>query len=322
MKSSDIWFVLGFCCAVAELFASQTLDYLLSHHDKIRNLALVAGALLGAPVVLWRTTIAHQESQTRDKEAKTREEDAKTRQQDANTNSANAVATAYAQAITQLGWSDSKGNPVIEGRLGAIYALEKIAINNIDYRRQIIRLLTSYVRQHTDIYQCKDYSEGPYANSPRPDIQGVFDVFSHDSGADLVNSVSSDKEDLRFSHCHLRRVKFTPKGLKCGFHFSDLIWADLDDAVFKPLSSFYSCPMQGAYLSRSIIRLCDFEDTIFKDTHSDGSFANLAKLRGADIRGAIVLTEDQLSGLGLSTTKRDKKFACDQDFPEGNDDSF
>ena len=319
MKSSDIWFVLGFCCAVAVLFASQTWDYLLSHHDKIRNLALVAGALIGAPVVLWRTTIAHQESQTRDKEAKTREEDAKTRQQDANTNSANAVATAYAQAITQLGWSNSRGNPVVEGRLGAIYALEKIAINNIDYRRQIIRLLTSYVRQHTDIYLNKDYT---YEFTPREDIQGIFNVFSYDIGADWINSALLDGDYLDFSNCHLRKVKFVSKGLLCSFDGADLEAAEFIGSVFKPFSSFHSCSLQGAYLGNSCLALCIFKDATFKHTNSDGSFANLAKLRGADIRGAIGLTEDQLSGLGLSTTKRDKKFACDQDFPEGNDDSY
>ena len=283
------------------------------NHEPIQTLLLFITAVGSLIFAERRLRIARQDALSRDR-------DARTRDRDARTNSANAVATAYTQALTQLGWTDSNGNPVIEGRLGAIYALETIAKNNTGYRRQIIHVLCAYVRLHTNKYRNKDYIKGPYRASPREDIQGVFNVFSLDSGADWINSVVSDREYLSFKSCYLQGLKFIPKGLLCSFFDADLIGVFFVGSVFKPGSSFVRCSLQGAFLHEATLKFCDWDNATFKDTNSDGSFDDLAQLNYADICNSEFLTPEQLEGLDLSTTKRDKHLACGQSFPDGNDD--
>lgn len=283
------------------------------NHGPIQALLLFITAVGSLIFAERRLRIARQDALSRDR-------DARTRDRDARTNSANAVATAYTQALTQLGWTDHNGNPVVEGRLGAIYALETIAKNNTGYRRQIIHVLCAYVRLHTDKFRNKGYINGPYRSSPREDIQGVFNVFSHQSGADWINSVVSDGEYLSFNNCHLQRVKFTPKGLRCSFFDADLVGVLFIGSVFKPRSSSVRCSLQSALLSKATLEGCFWQGATFKDTNSDESFAKLTHLHGANILSSIGLTAEQLEGLDLRTTKRDPHLACSQPFPDGNED--
>lgn len=84
-----------------------------------------------------------------DKDTKTRESDARTRDKDANTNSANAVAMVHTQALTVLSAYKNDNDINLDMRIGGIYALEKIAATNEDYREHRSPLLCAYVRQQT-----------------------------------------------------------------------------------------------------------------------------------------------------------------------------
>lgn len=338
MKINDIWFVLGFWFLAVVACASFTWDYLLSHHDKVRNLSLVAAALIGAPVVLWRTTIAHNESQIRDQEAKTREADAQTRQQDANTNSANSIATAYTQAIQQLGADKQNGIPALEIRVGGIYALHKIALNNESYELPILLSFISYVRQQTrclretpfyDSLHDKRIIDNPTYEYiklnpvfPREDIQLIFDLLPTFSANSLKNSPKSNPV-LDFRFYHLAGVTITSRNqMRYLFDFSHLNGAVFRGKQVTPYTSFGRTSLIGATFDNLELRQCNWLGAMFSKTFVGDSMTFSATFKGSDIRGAEGLTDNQVEGLDLSTTKRDRDLAPDQLFPNGNDEDF
>ena len=104
----------------------EYLEFLFKYSEQIRNLGLVLTALFGFPLILWRTSIANRQ---------------------AITGEANHISDMFNKSIEQLG-ANNEGKPSIERRIGAIFALEKIAINNQDYYPQIIDVLCAYVRLH------------------------------------------------------------------------------------------------------------------------------------------------------------------------------
>jgi hypothetical protein len=332
VKSNDIWFVLILWCLVLVFCAYFTWDYLLSHHDKIRNLALVAGALIGAPVVLWRTTIAHEESLTRDRDTKIREGDLKTRQQDANTNNANVVTGAYTQAIDHLSANKSNGVINLQTRLSAIYALAQIAKQNESYSSQIVAVLASYVSEETFFPPPPSFPEGlsfprffdeegednpvfdyprTYSVLPRADIQAIFTVFSQGSKGWVHRGVKKGTE-LQLSNCYLAGVRFQPKGYSCYFSRCDLTNADLSGSYFLNRSSFTNCSLVDATLKETRLNFCSWKDSILSG----------ANFEFADIRNRLQLTERQMQGVDLRQTQRDLDFACGQDFPDNNHEPY
>src|SRR5829696_6717824 len=59
------------------------------------------------------------------------------------------ITERFTRAIDQLGKTDDKGNKLFEIRLGAVYALERIARESEEDHWPIMEVLTAYVRQHS-----------------------------------------------------------------------------------------------------------------------------------------------------------------------------
>ncbi|MBC8287775.1 MAG: pentapeptide repeat-containing protein [Nitrospinae bacterium] len=97
------------------------MDWLLEHHEEIRNLGLVAAAAIGLPLAIWRSFIAQKQTRIA---------------------TDNHLAETYTKAIDQLGRTEN------EIRLGGLYALENIAQTNQHYHGQIMEVLCAFVRLH------------------------------------------------------------------------------------------------------------------------------------------------------------------------------
>ena len=110
-------------------------NYLLTHHEAIRNLLLAVAAVIGLPFLLWRTVIARHQTKAALRQAQTSED--------------NHVSDMFNKAIEQLGKVTENSEPHLELRLGGLYALEKLARNNEDYHPQIMEVLCAYVRMHS-----------------------------------------------------------------------------------------------------------------------------------------------------------------------------
>ena len=109
----------------------------------------VLSALLIAPVVLVRAFISERQAQSAEEQRKTAEEQWKTAEQ-------THFTTLYSKAIQQLGEnavvrSGGKESiaPAIEVRIGAIYALERIAKESDADYRPIVETLCAYVRRNS-----------------------------------------------------------------------------------------------------------------------------------------------------------------------------
>jgi hypothetical protein len=82
------------------------------------------------------------------------------------------ITDRFTKAIEQLGKLDGD-KPNIEVRLGAIYALERIAIDSARDHWTIMEILTAYVRQNAPFDADRPYVEG---EKPRTDIQAILTV--------------------------------------------------------------------------------------------------------------------------------------------------
>ena len=144
-------------------------DWLLEHSEEVRNLMLSAG--VGAAI--FGGWVAYQRSQT----DRMRSDTDRLRQ----------VTDSFAKAVELLAHDDRSV------RLGAIYALERIARQNRDEHWPIMETLTAYVREWSAPMNRPHQAEGvPPSDDPlRPapvDIQAVITVLGrrkveHERGA-------------------------------------------------------------------------------------------------------------------------------------------
>lgn len=102
------------------------------------DFVIKVGTIILAPIA---TYFVWQRNRSFDRQANTAE--ANLQQAEKRTTNDNFV-----KAIELLGASDGEGDPILEQRLGAIYALERLARDNLDYHVQIMETLCAYVRQH------------------------------------------------------------------------------------------------------------------------------------------------------------------------------
>lgn len=97
----------------------------------LRNYALVLAAMLGAPFFVWRTIIANRQ--------------ASTAEQGHDLQERRNLTDRFIKAVEMLGASDGD-KPVLEQRLGGIYALEKLAAESTEDHVQIMEVLCAYIR--------------------------------------------------------------------------------------------------------------------------------------------------------------------------------
>jgi uncharacterized protein YjbI with pentapeptide repeats len=134
--------------------------------EELRNILIVVGALVGAPFLVWRTWVAHVAARADDEQAKIARE--------------SLYTSLFTKAVEQLGTTRevketktvdgeektiSRTEPNIEVRLGAIYALERIAQDSERDHWPIMETLCAYVRNNA----------GLTAELP-DDIEGTLDI--------------------------------------------------------------------------------------------------------------------------------------------------
>ncbi len=101
--------------------------------EVIRNYAIVVGAAIGLGVAIWRGLAADRQSRASADQA--------TIDRRAH------VTEVFSQAVAQL------GNPRLEIRLGAIYALIRISQDFPDFAGSVFELLTAYAREQSVKYE-------------------------------------------------------------------------------------------------------------------------------------------------------------------------
>jgi hypothetical protein len=147
--------------------------WLLRHSEEGRNLTLSAGALagviVGLPLFWWRTWNVHRQAKAALRQAETA---AQRHESQAEADRERRITESFATAVELLGHEDRSV------RLGAIYALERIARQNRDEHAPIMDTLGAYVRQWSERRERESGAMGAAADlEPAPaDIQAAFSV--------------------------------------------------------------------------------------------------------------------------------------------------
>jgi hypothetical protein len=196
------------------------------------------------------------------------------------------ITEHYTRAVEQL------GNDKLEVRLGAIYALERIARDSERDYWPIMEILSAYVRERASIRGKEPSMAGlPY---PAADIQAILTVVG---GHDRAYHVGFHRQ-LNLRRTDLRRADFTDAHLENTFlldtylNTANLSCAHLDGAVLA------EAHMEGALLAGACLR-----GAMLWNTHLEGAIINNADLQGADFRGSFLTGTSGLTVAQLATVK-------------------
>jgi uncharacterized protein YjbI with pentapeptide repeats len=244
------------------------------------------------------------------------------------------ITDRYTKAIEQLGALNAKSEPNVEVRLGAIYALERIAFDSPRDHWPIMEVLTAYVRQNAPAPA--QIEQGTEAESKKPEkkiakepatvIQAILTVLGRrkrdhrreDKNRRLDLSYS-DLDGARFVGAHLVATNFEGTHLDGakfdGAHLEEatFVRADLNMTFFKEThlngaifvgAHLVATSFEGANLDRAQFFSTTLTNVYFRNAHlTNVDFSNAtirtsfgeAHLDGADFRGALGLTVAQFA---------------------------
>jgi hypothetical protein len=195
------------------------------------------------------------------------------------------ITDRFAKAIEQLGKLEGQA-PNLESRLGAIYALERIAMDSPRDHWSIMEILTAYVRVNAPFDPKAAHIQG---EKLRTDIQAILTVLGRrrtDQNRELVGPgryLDLSRTRLcgaRLTLANLQGVDLTGVDLRGAWLWgARLCWAALGEAN-----------LEGARLTGA-----NLQHAFFRQTNLSG-----AQVEGANFHEAVDLTEEQRqSALGL-----------------------
>jgi len=212
-------------------------------------------------LVLAGAFVAWQQVQVGQRQLESTIVDQRTTQQ---INREGQITDRYTRTIEQLG-SES-----LELRLGAIYALERIAKDSEADRETITEILTTFIRVHA-----------PWP-SPQPDDPAMRKLERRATDVQAVLDV-------------LRRRAY-PRG-----DFLNLADTDLRNAYLAS-GDFRGAFLWGAHLEESYLGGMDLRGASLNQADLTDAVLEEADLRGADLDGAILKRADLTEAIADSTT--------------------
>jgi len=199
------------------------------------------------------------------------------------------ITDRYTKAIEQLGALTADGKPNIEVRLGAIYALERIAQDSARDHWTIMEVLTAYVRQNAPApaeKPSKEENNKAIAKGPPTEIQAILTVLGRRKG-DRKREREDQQLDLRKSDLRGADLDGAQMGPAI-FNHAHLEGVHLDEAHLEG-AAFVEAHLEGALFFRA-----HGEGASFKVAHLEGAYLNEAHLEGA------YLNEAHLEGASFS----------------------
>jgi uncharacterized protein YjbI with pentapeptide repeats len=254
--------------------------------------------LVGGPFLIWRVITAHLAAIAARDQAEVGRE--------------SHYTTLFTKAVEQLGATRevtvqekkfSAGNfvdetisrtePNLEVRLGAIYALERIAAYSQRDHWPIMEVLSAYIRnsQNTGMAnlapsESKEYEQwynDLYRSGPREDCQAALTVICRRAGQ-RIKQEQTKEEVIDFSGANLQRAR-TQRG---NFSRANFRGAALDFAGFNRMdlekAIFDECTMSGTHfsssqLSRASFESCSLQRVTFLSCQIPGALFIEAKLK-------------------------------------------
>jgi uncharacterized protein YjbI with pentapeptide repeats len=283
--------------------------------DDINKLLLGLAGLVGAPFVIWRVTIAARANRIA---AETAEENSRIARE-------NLYTTLLTKAVEQLGATreekvSAKGDdgkmeteiktvPNTEVRLGAIYALEKLARDYAPLHWPIMEILCAYVRKNC----------GPPPPEMSDEVRAAYGTrFRNDEHDRLIEQrkmalrapyvdvqaaltvIGRRGADRRALESDLRTMSANPDAYRLDFTGAALMKARLEGLHFEE-ALFNSACLEGARVEKAHL-----EGALLYGAHLEGArlgeaHLECSRLDGAHLEGAW-LGEAHLEGAWLDRT--------------------
>ncbi|MDX5593448.1 pentapeptide repeat-containing protein [Pseudovibrio sp. SPO723] len=254
------------------------------NHEAIRNIGLVVAAIVGAPFVVWRAVVAQKQADTAEQSHITdqinkavaglgaertvdrigrsikyvgRNGDIEIERTEIEWQGKPLSLRKTQEVVHEGEWKVfSETLPNLEVRIGAIYALERIAQDSLRDHIQIMEILTAYIRENAPAGKLEARSILETWPKPRTDIQAAIDVIGRRtdeqvkiewekkyrldlretnlSGVNFTGGKfegalldGSDLQDCRFDNAKLKAVRMS----RCLLNFADFYKADLTGAI-------------------------------------------------------------------------------------------
>ena len=200
------------------------------------------------------------------------------------------ITDRYTKAIEQLGKLDGD-KPNIEVRLGAIYALERIAHDSPRDHWTIMEVLTAYVRQNAPAVKPGESPATPPPQKPRTDIQAILTVLGRrptgpkrESPDQRLDLSSTHLQNIQLDTANLSNADFSRANLKN----ANLWRAELQNVSFLftnlEYANLWFADLQGAFLNAAKCSNADFVSANLKG----------ALIGNADLRNATGLEPEQV----------------------------
>jgi len=238
----------------------------------IRNIGLVVAALFGAPFLVWRSIIAQiaEQGQITDRinkaveglgsEKTVREfieipryqKDGKDWKRDVNGNPIPALRPDGKEIVDRE--SHERTSPNLEVRIGAIYALERIAKDSLRDHIQIMEILCAYIRENAPVSSLEPTKPPFKIPVPRIDIQAAITI---------IGRRNNEQIDLEWQ-----------QQFRLDLRSTDLSGVDFNGQIFSA-AMFHRCRLEAA----------QFRESKLIGTQFVGALLNFAEFFQAELRG-------------------------------------
>ena len=279
--------------------------------NEVRTIMLIIAAWYGVPFLIWRTLLADRQTQSTEMQTQINRE--------------NHYTDLFTKAVEQLGATRQDGEPAIEMRIGAIFALERLVKDSERDYGPIIETLAAYIREHCRDPQSFDdeeltgkelnqaqqeWIESLRENPPadRSDVAAAMTVLSRREQNRLWTSTSENETQPDFTGANFQGATLWNKSeglarestnLRLALHEGanlkdiNLSGADLREAKLSG-ANLLKANLSDANLLRADLSRANLSNVVFWDANLSG-----ANLLGADLSGAN-LEKANLSGANLS----------------------
>jgi hypothetical protein len=284
---------------------------------ELRGRLLVIGAMLTTPFLVWRLIVGHWSARAAQEQARIAQETARNtlftkaiEQLGAVREEKTVVKIKDANGVATSSTEESAIRPNTEVRLGAIYALEKLARDDLEMHWPIMETLCAYIRENAgkpkqppanmltalsghwrnrlSEKEVDDFKRD--AGRPSVDVQAPTTVIGRRAPKQREyerarredkTSRTADAWRLDLSNCHLALANFA--GL-------DFTAAQFSDGSLY-LSDFYGATLTGAafvkaHLEGASFHLARLESAGFNKGHLEGATLTKAHVEGASFNEA------------------------------------
>ena len=228
--------------------------------NHVRTIMLILAAWYGVPFLIWRTVLADKQTEI---------------------NRESHYTELFTKAVEQLGATRQDREPSIETRIGAIYALERLAKDSERDYGPIIETLAAYIREH-----CRDPKSFDEKDLSGDDLKQARQKWI-DS---LRKNPPADRSDVAAALTVLSRREKNRNWINTSDHETQ---PDFTGANFQGVT-LDKVNLSGANLLRA-----NLSGTTLQEADLSGANLEIAHLEGADLMKAD-LTGAKLMEANLS----------------------